>query len=244
MARARIQADQDEPRQMLSAAPNLLPDTSSIGDLCEFAGRSIVLPSQTAPEEPRGLSAGQPTLSPLRLGRQTHNRVLFPPHVMASAPGRSILAASHIMGPPGPQPDRPAQHHLGPAPLRDSHAAGRWEVDNGGEYYAAGVGTGIAGFRADGAVIDDPVRSREDADSERVRDKTWDWYKSDLLTRLRPGGWVILIQTRWHEDDLAGRIFAGRSWERCSRYTRQRRTTRFNLRRKPTREHNWSAATI
>jgi hypothetical protein len=57
-------------------------------------------------------------------------------------------------------------------------------------------------------VIDDPVRSREDADSQAVRDRTWDWYKTDLLTRLRPGGRVVLIQTRWHEDDLAGRILA------------------------------------
>jgi len=67
-------------------------------------------------------------------------------------------------------------------------------------------------------VIDDPIRSREDADSERLRDKTWDWYKSDLLTRLRPGGWVVLIQTRWHEDDLAGRILSemergGEQWD-------------------------------
>jgi hypothetical protein len=51
-----------------------------------------------------------------------------------------------------------------------------------------------------------------------VRDKIWDWYKSDLLTRLAPGGWVILIQTRWHEDDLAGRIIAemeggGEHWD-------------------------------
>jgi predicted phage terminase large subunit-like protein len=113
-----------------------------------------------------------------------------------------------------------AQHSatLGIRLSSDSHAAGRWELENGGEYYAAGVGTAIAGFRADGALIDDPIRSREDADSERIRDKTWDWYKSDLLTRLRPGGWVILIQTRWHEDDLAGRVIAemergGEQWE-------------------------------
>jgi predicted phage terminase large subunit-like protein len=52
------------------------------------------------------------------------------------------------------------------------------------------------------------VRSREDADSQAIRDRTWDWYKTDLLTRLRPGGRVVLIQTRWHEDDLAGRILA------------------------------------
>jgi predicted phage terminase large subunit-like protein len=88
----------------------------------------------------------------------------------------------------------------------------------GGEYYAAGVGTAIIGFRAHGALIDDPIRSREDADSPHIRDKIWDWYKSDLLTRLTPGGWVILIQTRWHEDDLAGRIIAdmergGERWD-------------------------------
>ena len=60
-----------------------------------------------------------------------------------------------------------AQHDatLGLRLADDNHAAGRWEPDNGGEYYAAGVGTGIAGFRADGALIDDPIRSREDADS-------------------------------------------------------------------------------
>jgi hypothetical protein len=82
----------------------------------------------------------------------------------------------------------------------------------------AGVGTAIAGFRTDGAIIDDPIRSREDADPQHVRDKIWDWYKSDLLTRLAPGGWVTLIQTRWHEDDLAGRIIAemergGERWD-------------------------------
>jgi predicted phage terminase large subunit-like protein len=156
--------------------------------------------------------------------KSTYGSILFPPHVMASAPSKSILAASHttelaekwgrkvrnLIAQQGPT--------LGLRLADDNHAAGRWELDNGGEYYAAGVGTGIAGFRADGALIDDPIRSREDADSQRVRDKIWDWYKSDLLTRLRPGGWVILIQTRWHEDDLAGRIVAetergGEPWE-------------------------------
>lgn len=76
----------------------------------------------------------------------------------------------------------------------------------------------MAGRRADLVVIDDPIRSREDADSETIRDKTWDWYKSDLYTRLKPGGRIVLIQTRWHEDDLAGRLLAdmkagGDRWE-------------------------------
>jgi len=99
----------------------------------------------------------------------------------------------------------------------DSSAAGRWALASGGEYYAAGVGVGIAGFRADLAVIDDPVRSREDADSDLIRERIWDWFKSDLSTRLKPNGRIVLIQTRWHEDDLAGRVLTemdkgGDSW--------------------------------
>jgi predicted phage terminase large subunit-like protein len=88
----------------------------------------------------------------------------------------------------------------------DYGAAGKWDTDRGGEYYAAGVGTTIAGRRADLAIIDDPVKSREDADSERSREKQWDWYVNDLLTRMKPKSAIILIMTRWHEDDLGGRI--------------------------------------
>jgi predicted phage terminase large subunit-like protein len=64
-------------------------------------------------------------------------------------------------------------------------------------------------------VIDDPLRSREDADSETNRDKQWEWWKFDLRTRLKPGAGVVLIQTRWHEDDLAGRILneEAKEWE-------------------------------
>lgn len=88
----------------------------------------------------------------------------------------------------------------------DSAAAGRWDTDKGGEYFAAGVGGSITGRRADLGLIDDPVKSREDADSERSREKAWDWYVNDFLTRLKPGSAVVLVMTRWHEDDLGGRI--------------------------------------
>jgi len=156
--------------------------------------------------------------------KSTYGSILFPPYVMAKSSGRAILAASHtteLAEKWGRRVRNLITEHsatLGVRLSADSHAAGRWELETGGEYYSAGVGAAIVGFRADGVVIDDPIRSREDADSERVRDKTWDWYKSDLLTRLRPGGWVILIQTRWHEDDLAGRIIAemeggGERWD-------------------------------
>jgi hypothetical protein len=150
-------------------------------------------------EKPRRCRAGLPGSA-----KSTYASVLFPPHVMASAPGRAILAASHtteLAEKWGRRVRNLVAHHgatLGIRLADDNRAAGRWELDNGGEYHAAGVGAAITGFRADGVVIDDPIRSREDADSEGMRDKIWDWYKSDLLTRLRRGGFVILIQTRWH----------------------------------------------
>ena len=102
---------------------------------------------------------------------------------------------------------------LGITLAADSQAAGRWSLNTGAEYYAAGVGTGIAGFRANLGLIDDPIRSRQDADSELIRDRIWDWYINDFKTRLVPGASEILIQTRWSEDDLAGRALNHEEWK-------------------------------
>jgi hypothetical protein len=133
------------------------------------------------------------------------------------AQARNILAASHtteLATRFGRRVRNLIQEHghvLGLEMSEDSAAADRWalaESCGGSEYYAAGVDTGIAGFRADLAIIDDPVRSRSDADSSTTRERHWEWYKSDLLPRLRPGAAIVLIMTRWHEDDLAGRILA------------------------------------
>jgi predicted phage terminase large subunit-like protein len=88
----------------------------------------------------------------------------------------------------------------------DSQAANRMNTNHGGTYVAAGVGTAVTGRGAHIALIDDPFKDREEADSERRRELVWDWYRSTLYTRLMPGGAIVLIQTRWHEDDLAGRL--------------------------------------
>lgn len=88
----------------------------------------------------------------------------------------------------------------------DSQSAGRWHTQEGGIYIATGVGGQLTGRGASIAIIDDPIRNREDSDSETIREKTWHWYTSTLYTRLMPGGAVVLIQTRWHESDLAGRL--------------------------------------
>jgi predicted phage terminase large subunit-like protein len=99
-----------------------------------------------------------------------------------------------------------------------SAAADQWALTSGSEYFATSVGGSVTGRRADGAIIDDPVKGREEADSETIRRKTVEWYKSDLWTRLKPGAFVILIMTRWHELDLAGVLLAdmaagGEPWE-------------------------------
>jgi len=89
---------------------------------------------------------------------------------------------------------------------KERTAADDWEIENGGGYRAVGVGAGVTGMGADLIIIDDPVKNRQEANSQAYRDRVWDWYKDDLYTRLEPGGAIILIMTRWHEDDLAGRL--------------------------------------
>ena len=77
---------------------------------------------------------------------------------------------------------------------QDSRAVAAWETERGGEFKAAGVGAGIAGRRSDVGLIDDPIRSREDAESEGVRDRVWEWYLADFRTRLKPNGSICIIQ--------------------------------------------------
>jgi predicted phage terminase large subunit-like protein len=90
----------------------------------------------------------------------------------------------------------------------DRQTAAEWETSQGGGVKAAGVGTGVTGRGGDIIIIDDPVKSREEANSEAYRNRCWDWYTNDLYTRLEPSGAICLIQTRWHEGDLAGLILS------------------------------------
>ena len=89
---------------------------------------------------------------------------------------------------------------------KDSQSVESWNTTNGGGYVSAGVGGGITGKGANVLLIDDPVKNREDAESDHNRDLIWDWYTSTAYTRLSPGGGVLVILTRWHDDDLAGRL--------------------------------------
>ena len=87
----------------------------------------------------------------------------------------------------------------------DSKAAYRWETDDGGEYYAAGVGGSIAGRGADLFIVDDP-HSEQDALSPTALDNAWEWYMSGPRQRLQPGGAIVIVMTRWGDADLTARL--------------------------------------
>ena len=101
---------------------------------------------------------------------------------------------------------------------KDRKALASWRTTGRGFYRAAGVATSITGRRANGAIIDDPVKDREDADSETARKKKIDWFRSTLRMRLFPSAWIVLVLTRWHPDDIAGWAIknakdGGEKWE-------------------------------
>ncbi len=81
-----------------------------------------------------------------------------------------------------------------------------WNLAEGGVYKGVGVGGPVTGFGANILLIDDPVKNREEAESETLRNKTWEWFNNDVMTRLEAPNAVVVMATRWHEDDLIGRI--------------------------------------
>lgn len=88
----------------------------------------------------------------------------------------------------------------------DSKSKGKWHTQEKGSYTSVGIGGPITGRGANILLIDDPIKNREEAESEVYRQKVWDWYKSTAYTRLEQDGAVIVIMTRWHTDDLVGRL--------------------------------------
>ncbi len=116
-------------------------------------------------------------------------------------------AGSRQPGPPADSAGAGGSDNLFPFTYRRPiNTAAAWETRDGGGVRAVGVGSGVTGYGAGLIIVDDPVKSRAEADSETYRERVWNWFNDDLYTRLDPNGAIILIQTRWHEDDLAGRL--------------------------------------
>lgn len=97
----------------------------------------------------------------------------------------------------------------------DSSAAERWHTTAGGAMATAGIGGPITGKGGDLLILDDPIKNSEQANSSTYRDRAWEWWGSTFLTRREPGASVVMVLTRWHDDDLAGRVLrtSPQGWE-------------------------------
>lgn len=148
--------------------------------------------------------------------KSTYGSVVAPTWAMGAFPGLRVLMTSYA-GTPIIRASKKARQivaspeyaSIWPQETRltaGSTAADEWELTNGSGLYAAGLLGGITSSRCDLGIIDDPVAGREEAESETMRAKTRAAYDDDFLTRLKPKASIIMILTRWHQDDLAGSI--------------------------------------
>ena len=158
-------------------------------------------------------------LMPPGSAKSTYGSVLYPPWLFNRFDNFNVIAASHTLNLAEQFSGKVQQKARDNADvLRFTilrQAVEQWNTDNGCEYKCAGVDSPIAGFRADLGIIDDPVKSRKAVESETQREAAWNWYTADFLTRLKPNARQVFIVTRWHEDDLAGRVLRehGDEWE-------------------------------
>jgi predicted phage terminase large subunit-like protein len=157
-------------------------------------------------------------LMPPGSAKSTYASVIFPAWWLSRHPQSSVIACAHTaslaehFGRRVRDLAAEAGLRLGYMLARDARSARNWRTSAGGSYFATGVRGPVTGRRADLLLIDDPVKSHQQADSALSRQLVWDWYRSDLTTRLKPGGRIVLIMTRWHVDDLGGRVLSDKSW--------------------------------
>lgn len=144
--------------------------------------------------------------------KSTYLSILFPAWYLANYPQNNVLFATHSVE-FAQRWGRRVRNDIASDGLvlginmsQDNAAADRWALVEGGEYYGVGAGVGISGFRADLGICDDLFGNREDAWSENVRNKRWDWFRDDFSARLKPGAKRVLMNTRWHEEDVAGHV--------------------------------------
>lgn len=167
-------------------------------------------------------------LMPPGSAKSSYSSVVFPTHYLGRFPKTSVIIASYGSDLPKKFGRRARSivnqqiyQRIFDAKLSDeSGAVDEWALTNGSEWMAAGILTGITGNRVDGVIWDDLIKGREAADSEVIREKTWNEYLESLMTRKKPNGWEVGISTRWHEDDPCGRIlpaeYNGESgWIKC-----------------------------
>ena len=215
---ARSLAVQKELAERILARRRLIPFTQRINprymagwvheDICRRLERFSA-------DVEKGLSPRLMILMPPRHGKSELASRMFPAWHLGRCPDHENIACSYNVGLAmtfsrkvketlnDPSYQTVFETRLNP----DHQSAEEWGVhERRGGYVAAGVGGGITGKGAHVLLIDDPLKNAEEADSADVREKLWEWYGSTAYTRLAPGGGVLVIQTWWHDDDLAGRL--------------------------------------
>src|SRR5215203_3563012 len=151
---------------------------------------------------------------PPQQGKSTRVAKDFPTWVLKMHPDWRVVAASYsqrLANRNGRAIRWNITHHpeLGLKIAKDNGAVHDWTLDgHQGGVLSVGVGAGLTGRPCDLLIIDDPIKDPKEADSEVFRDNVWDWWQSVASTRLAPGAPAVVILTRWHEDDLAGRLLA------------------------------------
>jgi len=151
---------------------------------------------------------------PPRSSKSTHVSRLYPSWHMGRHPTHGVILASYadtLATDNGRAVRDFLDHQRFPFPVKiraDVKAAGRWQTEDGGGLIAVGVGTSLTGWPFPGnlAIVDDPMKGRVEAESEIVRENTWTWWQTTLLTRMAKSSAIVLTGTRWHEDDLIGRV--------------------------------------
>ncbi len=163
----------------------------------------------------KGLSPRLMLLMPPRSGKSELASRMFPAWHLGRNPDHEIIACSYNVSLAMSFSKKVKEVLEDPVfhPVFDirldpnNQSAEEWALNaSKGGYVAAGVGGGITGKGAHLLTIDDPLKNAEEADSADTREKLWDWYGSTAYTRLAPGGGVLVVQTWWHDDDLAGRL--------------------------------------
>jgi predicted phage terminase large subunit-like protein len=162
---------------------------------------------------PHGLIIEMPPGS----AKSTYASILFAAFWLARFPDHKIIAASSTSQ-LAEKFSKKVQQIITDMPdilgcTLKTEPANQWETNLGGEYAAVGIGGSAQGLRANLFNLDDPFKSRKDADSLLIRDAAWDWWQSVVEPRMKPGGKKVITTTRWHKDDLVGRILAAEPYK-------------------------------
>jgi len=163
---------------------------------------------------------------PPRHAKSTMGSQFFPAWFLGTFPDRRVILTSYEaeFAASWGRKARNILQEYGPslfniAVSQKSSASHRWDIaDRDGGMITAGAGGAVTGYGGGLIIVDDPIKNAEDANSPTIRRKIWEWWQSTLYTRLEPNGSIVLIQTRWHRDDLGGHLLremkaGGEQWE-------------------------------